>query len=287
MNLTEYDYLCHYGVLGMKWGVRRYQNYDGSLTNAGRRHYGGGDERDAETVLKKGTTLQTLSVDPDRTKNSEFFYSAYTDNDKRYYKAMFSLNCNKKVAGIVPTCKLNITNKAAKDMKVASETTGKKVIEEMYNKDKDFREFVNDPNRMNKIMRHDKKFKAYVDALKTLDGINEKGEASSEEIHDVYKIFNYILPNDGAGDAAVGADVANQRKKFFNKLKKSGYSAVLDTNDAYYGGYRSNVEAPVIVFDMNKIVLDSVKKTKYSEVLSSAAVSSAKYAHRAISGKYV
>ena len=33
------DQIWHWGIKGMKWGVRRYQNADGSLTDVGKRRY--------------------------------------------------------------------------------------------------------------------------------------------------------------------------------------------------------------------------------------------------------
>ena len=37
--LYEDNYLSHFGIKGQKWGVRRFQNEDGSLTEAGKKRY--------------------------------------------------------------------------------------------------------------------------------------------------------------------------------------------------------------------------------------------------------
>lgn len=68
--MWEYHYtdeLYHHGVKGMKWGVRRYQNADGSLTKAGKKRQVRWDASDAK--YKEKQTKKT---------------SAYYDKGRRY-----------------------------------------------------------------------------------------------------------------------------------------------------------------------------------------------------------
>lgn len=57
-NYTYPNELYHYGIKGMKWGVRRYQNEDGSYTSAGKKRR----SQDPETVQKRKATAKKVAA---------------------------------------------------------------------------------------------------------------------------------------------------------------------------------------------------------------------------------
>lgn len=55
------DYLAHHGILGMKWGVRRYQNKDGTLTTEGRRRSQVYGKNPLSAPVKKSSKKKKIS----------------------------------------------------------------------------------------------------------------------------------------------------------------------------------------------------------------------------------
>lgn len=82
----DYDVIAHHGILGQKWGVRRYQNKDGSLTPAGKKRLNEYASSYSNTYYGKG-------------KHKENRQKAENDYDEKYWKAVTKANGGKKFTG--------------------------------------------------------------------------------------------------------------------------------------------------------------------------------------------
>lgn len=282
--------LQHHGIKGQKWGVQNGPPYPLSggdysksekqeIYKARKSKNSIYNKKHFDSVLYKDkTTLSTLSYNKDRTKNTDMFFAATNFVDKHQYDLLFNgatpktvVDENGKSLGSPYYCKFRIDNKLSKDMKVASEDSGAEIFGQLFKKSRDFYNFVIDDKRMSNYFVDSRyKFRGYREARDALNKAKAGDSLTEDDIRKIYRMFNYCIPFDGSGDKSAGKDMLMQRTRFFNECKKAGYGAILDTNDAIYGGFKAR--QPVIVFDMDSVVPDSVKRTKITDKMLSSVV---------------
>lgn len=84
--LYEQNYLAHYGVKGQRWGVRRFQNEDGTLTSAGKERYSK-DNQDAGDSSDRSTSQVKKDYIGSEPKTKLFIKEVFDWNFKRERKA--------------------------------------------------------------------------------------------------------------------------------------------------------------------------------------------------------
>lgn len=299
-----YQYaLTHHGIKGQRWGVRRFQNKDGSLTPAGQKRY---DDSPNDGAIKKSKHRLKLE--------QKYRDRGMTEEDARRAAAK-RIKIEKIVAITgaitVSAATAYVVSKHVRercDGVIKSGTTIQRITQNP-NESLD-RAFYAAHDKTDKIKYRGKMAGVHfmgqnvhkVD-LKANSDVKVAGRKKAEEVFaDLYKNDNdfrerfqksnrRMLNLDGldihkvadgtmsdkqlkkAGYDAFNRGLVNHdedgtaiAKKFYDRLKSQGYDAIVDINDKKYSGY--SAKKPVIIFNKGeKISVANVEKMTHDVIM--------------------
>ena len=267
--------LIHHGVKGQRWGIRRYQYSDGSLTPMGRRRmYSSDNENGAisklnrlskslpytmsgkqktDLILEKNTEFSRIQTSPEFEKFA--FYATHIQDDKNKYLGLFGDNLMKRAKydsdassdnGEPKTKVYQVKIEATKKLKMPSDENASDITNNLL-RDKDFKNDLRTAIQQSKEqMRRPAQQELLKNSLKILDRDKDLKEA---EKLTVYKALNLSLTYHDPTSLRV-------QDKFYGAMKQKGYNALLDYNDKVYSSYKA--KQPVIVFDVSSVRASAV-----------------------------
>lgn len=245
--------LYHHGIKGQRWGVRRYQNPDGTLTAAGRRRR----LNNGDIVIEKGATIGHVTRNQKLKLSNKATYAYTNEDDAKIYRGTYAKYLRKGK---------NSDNKLGdQDNKVYAYTLKTKKELRIPSEDKMVKQFI---DSMNENFEENYDFlisgakrlaEAKVLSMDTYKGVFYPDD-QNEHILACYDVF-----------ATYGLDSAityNNRSKladsFIKGLENQNYNAIIDThNYRYYNGAKE----PIIVLNGKKYLKQSgMSEVKVSEI---------------------
>lgn len=168
-------------------------------------------------IIKAGDLMQRVEMQDTNSKLHDVFYVSKGKHDNKRYAGLLGMT-RQQQTGKAYLMKLE----AQSDIKVASQEKARKVFEDLYKNDRDFRTA------------------AYEFSGKHFTGKNQADifDQSPKNMKKLYENFNANL---------IGARDSGVDKKFYDALKAQGYGAIQDINDMKFSGYKA--KNPLIIFD--------------------------------------
>ena len=237
-SFTDWDqgeHLSHHGIKGQKWGVRRFQNPDGTLTAEGRKHYGavdGGSKRMARQFnrqMRKLNRLQRYADTNQQRANIEKY-------DNRAKKA---IKVGNTAAGVAAGTLLGSRGLGALSDKFDSGITNA-TLKAMTARRKEYGSYDDSNDFMTDIYKHggmskstyqkqsDSLWDTHQSNLRKIDDTEHKERLTSARNRDIADIARNVTRGIGyaaAGTAAVSYGVAAY-SKIQSKMAKTRLSEV-------------------------------------------------------------
>lgn len=259
-------FFAHHGIKGQKWGVRRFQNPDGTLTELGKRRMRERSEgdpfysfNDEDKILKKGSLATRVIRESIEAKGRKDIYISAGKNDAdSYVKWISDASYDNPDDVKVRTFKMKKNVAVASDKKVwdniikeigntkLSDLKKEKWDEDQYNIFSDYIDRVSG-SLSNKYRKALNKYLEATTLQEAIEYNKEYGHSSNKS-----KIFSknkFIddLANIGyrASEYAALSFTLNRndlKKRTIDELQKKGYGALKDINDP-------DTELPMILFD--------------------------------------